>query len=159
MTNDSDRVLIIGGGFSGSALAIQLATRGIASVIVESRCRPARGAAYSTDDDAHLLNVPAGKMGLFPAEPAAFADHVEDDGLGPQDFVSRRRFGDYIEGELTRREAEVLRRHAERDRTRASLDHARGLGGRELAVPHRDDRQRYEATRRRRAPASASATP
>ncbi len=102
MSNEFPRALIIGGGFSGSALAIQLAARGVASVIVEARGRVARGAAYSTTHEEHLLNVPAGKMGLTPDDPHAFAAHVEEDGAGPQDFVSRRRFGDYVEAELER---------------------------------------------------------
>ncbi|WP_051504126.1 FAD/NAD(P)-binding protein [Sphingomonas jaspsi] len=100
---DGDRtIIIIGGGFSGAALAIQLAARGIPSTIVEARGQVARGAAYSTRDDEHLLNVPAGKMSLWPGRPHDFAEHVEEDGLGPQDFVSRRRFGEYVAAELAR---------------------------------------------------------
>lgn len=100
--DDGRSILIVGGGFSGSALAIQLARRGIASTIIETRGTVAQGAAYSTRADEHLLNVPAGKMSLWPDDPHHFADHVEEEGLGPHDFVSRRRFGDYVAGELAR---------------------------------------------------------
>lgn len=93
-------IMIVGGGFSGSALAIQLAHRGIASTIIESRNEVARGAAYSTSSDEHLLNVNAGKMSLWPDKPSDFAEHLGGEGLGPQDFVSRRRFGDYVEAQL-----------------------------------------------------------
>lgn len=98
--SDHRSILIVGGGFSGAALAIQLARRNIASTLIEGRGEVARGAAYSTRNDEHLLNVPAGKMGLSPDAVGGFAAHVEGDGLGPQDFVSRRRFGEYVAAEL-----------------------------------------------------------
>lgn len=101
--SEGDRsILIVGGGFSGSALAIQLAARGLSSTIIEARGQVAQGAAYSTRREEHLLNVPAGKMSLWPDAPHDFAEHVERDGLGPQDFVSRRRFGEYVAAALAK---------------------------------------------------------
>ena len=58
----SDRrvpVTIIGGGYSGTILAAQLARRGIASALVDGSGRLGRGVAYSTTEPAHLLNVRA----------------------------------------------------------------------------------------------------
>ena len=106
MKEEFDRVLIVGGGFSGAAVALQLARRGVESTLVESRPMVARGAAYSTRADEHLLNVPAAKMSLWPDDPDSFADHVEGEGAAPQDFVSRRRFGDYVARELDRAAAD-----------------------------------------------------
>lgn len=94
------RIAIIGGGFSGTVLAIQLARRGIASVMVESRPQFARGAAYSTREEEHLLNVPAGKMSPWPDAPEHFAERMAAKGVRPTDFVSRRDYGDYLEEQL-----------------------------------------------------------
>src|SRR3954453_11900302 len=61
-TMTSDRVVpvaIIGGGFSGTILAAQLARRGIASVLIDGSGRMGRGVAYSTTEPTHLLNVRA----------------------------------------------------------------------------------------------------
>lgn len=94
------RIAIIGGGFSGTVLAIQLARRGVASVLVESRPQFARGAAYSTREEEHLLNVPAGKMSPWPDAPSHFAERMNAKGARPTDFVSRRDYGDYLEEQL-----------------------------------------------------------
>ena len=73
----SDRpspVAIIGGGFSGTILAAQLARRGIASVLIDGSGRMGRGVAYSTTEPAHLLNVRAEGMSAWAGEPDHFAD-------------------------------------------------------------------------------------
>jgi uncharacterized NAD(P)/FAD-binding protein YdhS len=89
-------VVIIGGGFSGTMLAAQLARRGLTAIIVEGRRRAGRGTAFSTPEAVHLLNVPATKMSAWPDEPDDFADTVADEGYQPTDFVQRRRFGAYV---------------------------------------------------------------
>ena len=63
----------------------------------------ARGPAYSTTDDRHLLNVPASGMSAFPRDPEHFFRWVRnhhDDQTQPQDFVPRRVYGDYLESLL-----------------------------------------------------------
>jgi uncharacterized NAD(P)/FAD-binding protein YdhS len=89
-------VIIIGGGFSGTMLAAQLAQRGLGSVIVEARGRAGRGTAFSTPEEVHLLNVPASKMSAWADQPGHFAEAVSADGYDPTDFVPRRRFGAYL---------------------------------------------------------------
>jgi uncharacterized NAD(P)/FAD-binding protein YdhS len=98
------RVAIIGGGLSGTAMALQLLRNGDASVhvtLIERSSRQFhRGVAYSALLSQQLLNVPAARMGLFP-------DAVEDfhlwsrSGPSPQalpgDFLPRRQFGDYVQ--------------------------------------------------------------
>lgn len=61
------RITIIGGGASGTLLAINLMKNaGDAEVeinLIERRKKVGRGVAFGTTRDSHLLNVPAGKMG------------------------------------------------------------------------------------------------
>ncbi|MGZ8312061.1 MAG: DUF6356 family protein [Allosphingosinicella sp.] len=92
-------IVIIGGGFSGTALALQLARRkGPRVTLVERRGDYARGAAYSARSPSHLLNVPAARMSAFPAEPDGFRHWLEARGLGTAaDFAPRRAYGEYLE--------------------------------------------------------------
>jgi uncharacterized NAD(P)/FAD-binding protein YdhS len=100
--------VVIGGGFSGTAVATQLLRRGRpARVILANRFGPmGRGVAYGTLLEAHVLNVPAGGMSVLPDD----ADHfvrwarTRDDAIRPETFVSRRVYGEYLESLL--REAE-----------------------------------------------------
>lgn len=89
-------VVIVGGGYSGTMLAAELARRGVHSVLIEGSGRAGRGTAFSTGEDAHLLNVPAGRMGAWADRPEDFAKAVDGDGYGPGDFVPRKRFGAYL---------------------------------------------------------------
>ena len=99
-------VVIIGGGFTGSALASQLlraATSPISIAIVERSSQRARGIAYSTSFEHHLLNVPAGKMSVFPDDPDHFyrwAKANYDSKLEPGSFAPRRVYGQYLEATL-----------------------------------------------------------
>jgi len=113
MKSDRDYpVAIIGGGASGTILAAQLARRGIRSVLVEGGGRVARGAAYSTTEPAHLLNVRAEGMSAFAGEPDHFARRFEAEGGERRGFAERRLFGRYLgeilEGAVSGGAAEVL---------------------------------------------------
>jgi uncharacterized NAD(P)/FAD-binding protein YdhS len=71
------RIVIVGGGFSGAAVAVQLARllpapAAAAIDIVEPRPMLGGGVAYSATDPAHRINVPAAKMTVFPDDPAQF---------------------------------------------------------------------------------------
>ena len=99
MKSDRLPVAIIGGGFSGSMVAAQLARQGIDAVIVEPGT-PGLGAAYSTGDPAHLLNVRAGSMSAWPDDPGHFARFAEEQGVEPHGFGERRLFGRYVQGIL-----------------------------------------------------------
>jgi len=89
-------VIIIGGGFSGTMLAAELARRSISSTLVDRGGRAGRGTAFSTPEQAHLLNVPAGRMGAWADRPDDFAHTVAAEGFAPDDFVPRRRYGEYL---------------------------------------------------------------
>src|SRR5271156_593263 len=67
-------VLILGGGFSGTMLAVQLLRKmpRLKIAVVDNREIPGRGLAYSTNCPSHLLNVPAGNMSALPDDPGHF---------------------------------------------------------------------------------------
>jgi len=88
---------IIGGGFSGCAVAANLsrsAPPGFALAIFEP-AELGRGAAYGTRHAEHLLNTRARQMSCFSDEPGHFVAWLGPRG-GPEDFVSRRLYGDYV---------------------------------------------------------------
>ena len=87
---------IVGGGFSGTMLAAQLARRGIASVLIEKAGRAGEGTAYSTRDPAHLLNICTGQMSAWPDAPDDFSDWLEARGVPAGGFAQRLRFGEYL---------------------------------------------------------------
>ncbi|WP_310467947.1 FAD/NAD(P)-binding protein [Sphingomonas sp.] len=99
----SDRrapVAIIGGGFSGTMLAAQLARRGIGSMLIDGSGRAGLGTAYSTAEPAHLLNVRAEGMSAWPDAPGDFADYFVAEGGDARGFAERRLFGRYLRGIL-----------------------------------------------------------
>ena len=68
-------VAIIGGGFSGAILALNLMAEGGAGdhvILIEKRAAIGPGQAYSTSEPTHLLNIPASGMSPFTAQPDAF---------------------------------------------------------------------------------------
>jgi uncharacterized NAD(P)/FAD-binding protein YdhS len=100
-----DTVAIVGCGFSGAMVAVHLSRLGSRSprvLIFERGNRLARGAAYGTIRPEHLLNVPARLMSAFADEPDHFLDWLRerDPEVQPGAFVSRRLYGDYLEGLL-----------------------------------------------------------
>ena len=95
MTSDSP-VAIVGGGFSGTMVAAQLARRGIGSVLIDGSGRLGRGVAFSTRQPAHLLNVRAEAMSAWPDDPQDFAKRFEGEGGDPRGFAPRELFGRYL---------------------------------------------------------------
>src|SRR3954451_15210651 len=98
----SDRqvpVAVVGGGFSGTILAAQLARRGIGCVLIDGSGRLGRGVAYSTTEPAHLLNVPAEVMSAWPDDPDHFARYFEAEEGDRRGYAQRRLFGLYL-GEI-----------------------------------------------------------
>lgn len=95
-------ITIIGGGASGTLLAINLLraehSEPFTVNLVERREKIGVGVAFSTDKDSHLLNVPAGKMGAFPDEIDHFHRWLGWNGYhySADDFVPRKLFGQYL---------------------------------------------------------------
>jgi uncharacterized NAD(P)/FAD-binding protein YdhS len=103
--NSLDRgevIAIVGSGFSGTMVAYHLARlaahRRLRILLIEKSRQFARGLAYSTRCDRHLLNVPAGLMSAVPDEPAHFLDWLKarDPAAHAGTFASRRLYGDYL---------------------------------------------------------------
>lgn len=100
---------IIGGGFSGCMLAVQLMrqTKGdVAITLIERGTRLCRGLAYGTDNPDHYLNVRANNMSAFPDDPGHLHRWLTQNrpelNIAPTDFVSRMTYGDYVEDTFNR---------------------------------------------------------
>lgn len=94
-----DHVAIIGGGFSGVLLAINLLRHGDVRVtLVERRPdRLGRGLAYGAAQADHILNVRAANMSALPDQPGHFAHWLAEQGLGQEgSFATRRDYGAYL---------------------------------------------------------------
>ena len=107
------RITIIGGGASGTLLAVNLLKNaGDAEFelnLVERRSKIGRGVAFGTTRDSHLLNVPAGRMGAFPDDIEHFHKWLSENGqtFDSHDFVPRVKYGDYLRDVFTRATTEV----------------------------------------------------
>lgn len=97
-------VVIVGGGFSAACLAIQLirnSRQRLSVAIVNRDVKIARGVAYRTECDAHILNVPAAKMSILAEEPSHFLDWLAPrHSYEGHHFLPRRIYGEYIEASL-----------------------------------------------------------
>jgi uncharacterized NAD(P)/FAD-binding protein YdhS len=127
------RLAIIGGGFTGAALATHAlisTTRPLSVDVIEPSAKLARGAAYRTTNTDHRINVPSDRMSLFSSDPTHFTRWLFDNKWLPDPesvdplgrfYVPRSAFAAYSENVL-----ELAARSA----TLASLRHrqTRALG-------------------------------
>ncbi|KQV81908.1 FAD/NAD(P)-binding protein [Rhizobium sp. Root1220] len=110
-------VIVVGSGFSAIAVTCNLIERlpGSAAIaIVGDDPGFGRGTAYRTELYLHRLNVPAGRMSLYPGRPRDFVDWLESRNkrLQESDFASRSDYGLYLRDTL----AGLLRKRAGRCR-------------------------------------------
>ena len=107
-----DHVAIIGGGFSGTLLAVNLLRHdGPRATLIERRPHTARGVAYAAAHPDHLLNVRADNMSALPDDPGHFARWLEaTHGDAIKGFAPRLVYGDYLDALL----AETVARSAGR---------------------------------------------
>lgn len=98
-------IAVIGGGFSGLLLTLQVLRRTTAArvFLIERAAHFARGLAYGAADPGHLLNVRAANMSAYPDAPDHFVEWLRQTaptGTGRQAFVSRQVFGTYLQSLL-----------------------------------------------------------
>jgi uncharacterized NAD(P)/FAD-binding protein YdhS len=98
-------IAVIGAGFSGTMTALHLLREIERPILLCERGQSfARGAAYSTQDPFHLLNVRAANMSAFPDKPDHFSRWLEAGEYAPTEqhetsagtFVSRGLYGRYL---------------------------------------------------------------
>ena len=100
-------IAIIGAGFSGTILALNLLEHGMEQdrmILIERRRDIALGQAYSTTDPQHLLNVRASGMSPLSAHPNAFVDFLaqrryllpESNASLPDCYAPRRLYGRFL---------------------------------------------------------------
>ena len=121
--DNSPVIVIVGGGFSGISVAIQLLRepRRAASrvVLVEPRAELGAGVAYATRDYPYPLNVAAGQMSLDGTQPDDFLEFVRSQGIraAAGDYLPRQVYGEYLrarfdaaaaQGHVAHRRARVL---------------------------------------------------
>jgi uncharacterized NAD(P)/FAD-binding protein YdhS len=107
------RITIVGGGFSGVCIAIQLvrtATTPLAITLIEQQQRVGPGLAYTTADPDHRLNGPTWSHSVDPLDAGHFARWCEAHRIFERDpqalrpdgtaFARRGDYGDYLEDTL-----------------------------------------------------------
>lgn len=104
----ASETIIVGGGLSGTLVAIQLLRRfgeGDRITVIERSGECGRGIAYGTQNIEHLLNVPAMGMTAFPDAPEDFVNWwSEQAGLPPTElrtsFAPRMVYSRYVQARL-----------------------------------------------------------
>jgi uncharacterized NAD(P)/FAD-binding protein YdhS len=144
-------VAVIGGGFSAVATIVNLmeALEPEQTIGVVGRTAGlGLGTAYGLADDIHRLNVPAGRMSLFPDRPDHLCDWLTRNGHdhGAEDFIPRRLFGAYVQDTL---ETQL---HRSDNRARLHLHAAEAIDCEALD----DDRQIFHLSNGERLGAKAS---
>jgi uncharacterized NAD(P)/FAD-binding protein YdhS len=103
-------VVIVGGGFSGAVLAINLLRRPPSKstdlILLERDADIGRGVAYARRDFPYLLNVAAGRLSIDPHDSEDFLRFARryDPAAQAGDFLPRSWYGDYLEESLGRAE-------------------------------------------------------
>jgi uncharacterized NAD(P)/FAD-binding protein YdhS len=124
-------IAIVGGGFSGTLLAINLLRYGVKVALIErNSAQLAKGVAFGTRRPEHLLNVRAANMSAFPDDAGHFLRWMDfAAGDEANRFVPRLTYGAYLRETLV-----------------AALAKAGGnaqiVAGEALSVAFEDDRAR-----------------
>ena len=106
MTHLPRTIVIVGAGFSGTAVAVNLLRlsywKPVRVVLVERAEHMARGAAYASREYPYLLNVPAGRMSLNSSDPLEFLRFARQrlPEASEDDFLPRALYGEYLEAAL-----------------------------------------------------------
>jgi uncharacterized NAD(P)/FAD-binding protein YdhS len=127
MRSPGRTIAIVGAGFSGTVLAVNLLRRASGQptriVLIESRAQVGRGVAYREDSQPHLLNVPAARMSAESRDPLQFAHFAQarDASYRPDQFLPRRLYGEYLQA-LLQSAAQSAPPHVRLERIHARAD-------------------------------------
>ena len=101
-------VTIVGGGFAGTALAVQLARQGLTEQadihLIEPRPVPGPGLAYTARRPEYLLNVRPGSLSIYPNQPGHFAAWLRQQpeaATAVPEFAARATYGRYLHEALS----------------------------------------------------------
>lgn len=97
------RITIVGAGFSGSALASELARHagpGVELCLVGQPESYGRGVAYGEARPEHLLNVRASDLGATVEQPGGFADWLNLTDRARGSYLPRLLYGEYLHAQL-----------------------------------------------------------
>ncbi len=124
-------VAIIGGGFSGIAVAAAMARHGGQAAIVEPSATLPGGLPFAAASDWHLLNVRAARMSLYADAPDDFTEFCSrqfggDHSHYQTQFVSRPRYAQYLRQRV------------------GQLRHVRQIIDRAVAIIHQGDHFRVQ---------------
>lgn len=110
MTDQAFDIAIVGGGASGTLLALHLMRQSSSQLrvaLIERSGIFGRGVAYTNGATGHLLNTRIGDMSAWPDDPDHFVRWLPQ---GTRDFVERRNYGSYLAAELQQAVATSMRR-------------------------------------------------
>ena len=98
-------VVIVGAGFSGTAVAIhllRLPQPAPLRIVLIDRAPTAGGLAYAIRERPYLLNVPAGRMSASSVDPLEFLAYAQRTlpNATAEDFLPRELYGQYLEASL-----------------------------------------------------------
>jgi len=143
-------IVIVGAGFSGTAVAInvlRLARRESLRIVLLDPTHIARGVAYADRQYPYLLNVPAGRMSASscaPSEFLAFAQRFLPQ-VTAEDFLPREMYGRYLEWTL-RAAARASPPHVQLECMRGRVSRIeRTFGGPQSHLVHLADGRRFAA--------------
>lgn len=103
--SENSHVVVIGGGFSGTALAVQLLRECRAPVtvtIIEGRAALGQGLAYGTRDDGHLLNTTNARSSAIEDDDSHFLRWLERSGKPAvaEGYSARQEYSRYLQHTL-----------------------------------------------------------
>jgi uncharacterized NAD(P)/FAD-binding protein YdhS len=135
-----NRIAIVGAGFCGTIMAVNLLRRppadAVEIVLIERNPAMGRGVAYAIHDCPYLLNVPAGRLSADSQDPLQFLRFAQQSqpAADAEDFLPRQLYGDYLQDALGRAERESMRR-VKLVRVVGEVTHiSRGEGGEPLTL-------------------------
>ncbi|MBP2478023.1 putative NAD(P)/FAD-binding protein YdhS [Crossiella equi] len=108
------RIVAAGAGASGALAAIHLAHTGARRVTLVGTRPVGRGIAYGTDDPAHLVNTPIGRVSAFPEDPEHLLRWVRRTRPAQAgEFPPRAEFGRYLAQTLAEAPGEIGEVHGQ----------------------------------------------